>query len=95
MKSPEFVTPVANINGNNIDTLIRQYDEAWEAYEKACVAFLDIDFHGRDYQTLPRCKWYEADTQRSEAAGHFNWLRQYLTAHREALYDQKHARTSR
>lgn len=89
MNPPSFVTPVVNLNGNNIDTLIAQYDAAWDAYNKAAEAFLNIDFHGRDYQTLPREAWYRADSERVTAAGHFNWLRRYLQAHREALYSQK------
>ena len=88
----EFVTPVINLNGNNVKTLLEQYNAAWEAYRVLEKAFLAIDFHGRDYQTLPNDQWDLACNQRREIEKCLVNMQDYLMIHLESLDDQRRAR---
>lgn len=46
--------PQINLNGSDPQRLRQNYFDAYTAMQEAIKQFERIDFHGRDYQTLPR-----------------------------------------
>lgn len=82
---PELVLPRININGNTRESLVKDYTEALDAQNAALARFLNIDFHGRNYQTLPDGSFEAARKSREEIVGHFRAIDRYLMAHLEAI----------
>jgi len=82
---PELVLPRINLNGNSRESLVKDYTEALDAQNAALARFLNIDFHGRNYQTLPDGSFEAARKSREEIFDHFRAIDRYLMAHLEAI----------
>lgn len=80
-----LILPQINLNGNSRESLLEQYTAAHQKMKEACAAFLDIDFHGRNYQTLPDGSFLQAQEQEKEMCKHYNEICKYLRAHVEHL----------
>lgn len=83
-----YVFPVIHLNGNSRESLQEQYKEARKKLREAVAAYLDIDFHMRNYYPLGCELMQEADAQHTEMCGHFNDLTHYLDAHLNHLYNE-------
>lgn len=82
---PELVLPQINLNGNSRESLVKDYTEALDAQNTALALFLKIDFHGRNYQTLPDGSFEAARKSREVVIDHFRAIDRYLMAHLEAI----------
>jgi hypothetical protein len=82
---PELVLPRININGNTRESLVKDYTEALDAQNAASALFLKIDFHGRNYQTLPDGSFEAARKSRNEIFDHLRAIESYLVAHLDAI----------
>ena len=81
-----YVFPLVHLNGTGKENLQAYYKKAHKALSEAASAFLDIDFHARDYYPLGDDAWMEASRQHREMCAHFNALQHYLEAHRASLH---------
>jgi hypothetical protein len=82
---PELILPQINLNGNSRESLVKDYTEALDAQNAALALFLKIDFHGRNYQTLPDGSFEAARKSREVVIDHFRAIDRYLMAHLEAI----------
>ena len=83
-----YVFPVIHLNGNSRESLQEQYKEARKKLGEAAAAYLDIDFHMRNYYPLGAEKMREAEDQHTEMCAKFNELTHYLDAHLNHLYNK-------
>lgn len=77
--------PVIHLNGNSRETLLKDYFQAYKAAKAALVAFMDIDFHARDYYVISDEAYGKAKEERFQHAEHLRDLIAYLEEHVESL----------
>ena len=83
----KFTMPLFHMNGNSVETLTRQYYNAFTKLQEFVDTFSGVDFHPRDYYPLGDEAWENARSERDEARRKINEVYKYLEAHIEHCYD--------
>lgn len=86
MKRTNIALPTVHINGTSKDAITRSYDEACDALRAFSEAWDRIEFNPRDY--YPAGNWDEALAARQKIETMLREIRDYISDHREHLYDQ-------
>jgi hypothetical protein len=76
----EMTFPSFHLNGNSPETLGNEYFAALQALGDFERKFYAVEFHQRDYYTLPPENWSKAIEERDEIKKSISKIRQYLEA---------------
>lgn len=79
--------PLFHLNGTPVQTLTREYYNAFVKLQEFADTFSGIEFHARDYYPLGDEAFKKADSERSKIRMSINDVYKYLLAHIEHCYD--------
>ena len=83
----QLTMPLFHMNGNSVQTLTKEYQNAYSKLQEFVDAFSEIQFHPRDYYPLGDDAWQKARNERDEARRSINEVYKYLEAHIEHCYN--------
>ena len=83
----DLTLPLFHMNGNSVERLTEQYQNAFTKLQEFVDAFGEIEFHARDYYPLGMEAWNKAEIERGAARTLINGVYRYLEAHVEHCYD--------
>ena len=73
--------PLFHLNGNSVQTLSREYYNAFTKLQEFVDTFSSIQFHPRDYYPLGDETWDKAKNERDEVRRKINEVYKYVEAH--------------
>ena len=81
MTHPGFPLPTVHLNGTSRQTLLADYQAAYEKLTEFSDSFRSIEFNARDYYVQSDSSFYEARTERDLMEHKIGALMAYLEAH--------------
>jgi len=83
----QLTLPLFHLNGNSVEKLTEQYQNAFTKLQEFVDAFSAIEFHARDYYPLGMEAWNKAMVERDHARTLLNGVYKYLETHVNHCYN--------